>query len=266
MYLQLGMHRANPPFVRSERSPETNPLLDRRVRRAISMAIDRSALVEEVLRGAAEPAGQLVPEGFFGHVPGLWGDVRDVHEARQLLAEAGYPRGFELTLHGPQGVYPGDVQVLEAIARMLRDVGITARAVSKPAQSFAAQGSRQQYSAILRGFVSGIRDASVPLRMLVATYDADTGAGSLNWGRYSNRTLDGMLQRAMGQASADARKLLVQEATSLAMRDVALVPLYFTLDVSASRAGLALDTTPGTGPLASRVSFKQAGKAGRARR
>ena len=244
MYLALGTHRVNPPGLTyaDQASSAPNPLLDRRVRRAISEAIDRRELVATVLHGSGQPAGQLVPRGYLGHVPELYGDALDVADARALLQEAGFPNGFSLTVHGPKDVYPADADVLAAIARMLRNVGIEADAVSEPGAAFASRGSRQQYSAFLRGFITTTRDASVPLRAVLATHDPKTGAGSVNWSRYSNGTLDGLIESAMSQGSVEARQLLLQEATILAMKDNALVPLYFTYDVWATRADYVLET------------------------
>jgi peptide/nickel transport system substrate-binding protein len=108
MYLQLGTHRVNPPELSysGQTSSAPSPLLDRRVRRAISEAIDRRELVGSVLHGLGEPAGQLVPRGYSGHAADVHGDARDVADARALLAESGLPNGFVLTIHGPINVYP----------------------------------------------------------------------------------------------------------------------------------------------------------------
>jgi peptide/nickel transport system substrate-binding protein len=243
MFLQVGTHRVDAPELRynGQPTPAPNPLLDRRVRRAMSEAIDRRELAGSVLQGLAEPAGQLVPAGYLGHVEELYGDKRDVEDARALLTESGYPEGFEITIHGPKDVYPADQDVLASIARMLGDAGIRAKPVSEPAAAFATRGSRQQYSAFLRGFRAQAGDASAALRALLATHDAKTGAGSLNWSRYSNGTLDSMIQRAMSQGSYEARALMLQEATTLAMKDVALIPLYFNYDVWATRAVYELE-------------------------
>jgi peptide/nickel transport system substrate-binding protein len=244
MFLQVGTHRFNAPELTysDQPSPAPNPLLDRRVRRAISEAIDRRALITSVLRGLGEPAGQLVPAGYLGYVPELHADQRNIDDARALLAESGFPNGFAVTLHGPRDVYPADAEVLAAIARMIRDAGIRADHMSEPGATFAGRAARQQYSAYLRGFTVPTRDASVPLRSLLATRDARTGAGSLNWSGYSNGTLDGLIQRAMSHSSYEARQLLLQEATVLAMKDVALIPLYFAYDTWATGADYELST------------------------
>jgi len=106
---------------------------------------------------------------------------------------------------------------------------------------------------------SSIREALVAL---LATADPRTGAGSLNWARYSNPTVDGLVQHAMNQPRNDARELLLHEATRMAMRELALIPLYFVNEAWASRASLDLAPRSILVPLAERVSVAGAGGAG----
>jgi peptide/nickel transport system substrate-binding protein len=263
MYLQLGNHAANPPELIHGGASGRNPLLDPRVRRAMSEALDRRELAAIGVAALGEPAGQLVPTGFFGHVLGLVPDQRNVRDAQLLLAEAGYPDGFTLKVHGPKGVYPGDAEVLTALVRMLGEVNIRAEAVPEPPATFASRGSRQQYSAYLRGFIGRTPDATEALVALLATADPRTGAGSLNWARHSNATFDSLLQHAMNQPRNDARELLLHEATRMAMRELALIPLYFVNNAWASRVGLELAPRSILVPLAERVSV--AGGMGAAR-
>src|SRR3546814_4104342 len=88
-----------------------NPLKDVRVRRAISKAINRPAIVDRIMEGAAIPAGQLLPEGFFGVHPNLPPEKYDPEGAKKLLKEAGYPDGFAMTIHGPNDRYINDAKI-----------------------------------------------------------------------------------------------------------------------------------------------------------
>jgi len=93
MYIHMDSNRDKSPFVAGKdgKPLDKNPLKDPRVREALSLAINREALVERVLNGAAEPAGQFVPEGMVGYAPDLLPDPYDVEKAKKLLADAAIP-------------------------------------------------------------------------------------------------------------------------------------------------------------------------------
>ena len=94
--------RSSPFITGKDGKPlEKNPLRDVRVRQAISKAINRQAIVERVMEGQAIRPGQLVSEKLFGTCPGLKPETYDPEGAKKLLAEAGYPDGFDITIHGP---------------------------------------------------------------------------------------------------------------------------------------------------------------------
>ncbi len=197
-----------------------------------------------------------MPSGFFGYLPGLKPDKRNIQDARVLMAESGFPKGFALTVHGPKDIYAGGTEVVAEVARMLGDIDVQAKAVADPASTFAAQGSHQRYSAYIRGFAGTVDDATEAFVALLATPDPATGAGSINWARFSNGTLDSMIQKLLVQPRDDARQLLLQEATRLAMSDVALIPLYFAQDAWATRSGIVFATDARTSALGERLTWR----------
>ncbi|MFQ5995640.1 MAG: ABC transporter substrate-binding protein, partial [Acidiferrobacterales bacterium] len=124
IYLHLDHARNNSPFVKAKDGGAIrNPLKKKKVRKAISKAINRDAIVERVMEGVAIPAGQLLPKGFFGVSSKLKPEAYDPQGAKQLLAEAGVGNGFQLTIHGPNDRYINDAKICEAIAQMLTRVG-----------------------------------------------------------------------------------------------------------------------------------------------
>lgn len=143
MFIHLDQYRDQTQDVTDKSGAPLphNPFKDRRVRQAISKAINREALVERVMEGAAHPAGSLLAEGFFGVSPKTKPDSYDPDTARKLLAEAGYPNGFAMTIHGPNDRYINDEQLLQAIAPMLIRVGIETKVVALPWAVFIAQAS-----------------------------------------------------------------------------------------------------------------------------
>jgi peptide/nickel transport system substrate-binding protein len=241
MYLHLDTNRDRTPFAydRAGKPLEKNPLKDLRVRRAISKAINRQAIAERVMEGAAVPTGQLMPEGFFGHTPALKVEPYDPEGAKRLLAEAGYPDGFGLTLHGPNDRYVNDDQICQAIAQMLARIGIQIKVETMPSSVFFSRGTRLEFSFMLVGWAADTAEASSPLKSLLATYDRDKGMGTTNRGRYSNPRMDAVLVHALATVDDSKREKLLQEATELAIGDLGIVPLHHQVNIWAARKGIA---------------------------
>ncbi|MCX7869512.1 MAG: ABC transporter substrate-binding protein, partial [Terrimicrobiaceae bacterium] len=132
IFLTLDSDRENSPFVRArDGGPIANPLRNRDVRRALSIAINREALVTRVLQGQGLPAGDLGPPGYFGTSPDLTPPPYDPEGARRLLAQAGYPQGFSVQINGPNDRYVNDEQVVQAIAQMWTRIGLNVRVETK---------------------------------------------------------------------------------------------------------------------------------------
>ena len=216
-----------------------NPLRDRRVRLAISKAIDRQAIVEKIMQGVAEPAGQLVPREYFGASGKLRPEPYDPEGARALLAAAGYPNGFGITLQVPNDRYVSAEKVGVAIGQMLSRVGIETRVDAMPESIYKSRASKFEFSLFMLGWYSEAAEASNSLRGIVATRDAARGWGSANRGRYSNPVLDALLQRAVATVDDGARAALLAEAMEMAMNDAAVIPLYFEGSAWAFRKDLA---------------------------
>ncbi len=228
------------PFITDNdgRPIPRNPLKDVRVRRALSMAIDRQAIVDRVMEGAATPAGQFLPPGIFSYVPDLAPPRFDPDGARRLLAEAGYPNGFRIQLNGPNDRYPNDGRIVQVIGQMWTRIGVRTSVEAQPWTTFVARAARQEFSAFLIGWGSN-PEGSHPLRNLVATFDREKGYGASNRGRYSNPQLDQMLEAALRELDDAKRERMLQDAQRLAMEDVAVIPLHIQTNIWAMRRGLA---------------------------
>ena len=240
MYLHVDSNRDVSPFVtdKAGKPLPKNPLKDARVRHAISKAINRQALVDRVMEGAARPSGQLMPEGMFGWSPTLKPDAYDPDGAKKLLAEAGYPDGFSLTLHGPNDRYVNDDQVAQAIAQMLTRVGIATRVETMPSAVYFSRANKLEFSLMLVGWGSDTSEASSPLKALLATFSAEKGMGQANRGRYSSAKMDALLAQALATVDDAKREKLLQDATAVAMADVGIVPLYHQENIWAARKGI----------------------------
>ena len=241
LFLHMDSFREQTPFITDKTGAPLphNPLRDVRVRRAISKAINRTALTERLMEGAAAPAGQLLADGFFGSSPKLKPDAFDPAAAKQLLAEAGYPDGFALTIYGPNDRYLNDAKVLQAIAPMLTRVGIDTKVVTEPWSVFITQAGAPiyAYSVFLIGNSATTGEASFGLRAQFATVDFKNGMGSSNRARYSNPEVDQVLGEALRTVDDAKREALLQKVAEIGMADQAVVPLFYQDNVSATRRG-----------------------------
>ncbi len=240
MYLHIDTNRDKSPFVtdKSGKPLDKNPLKDVRVRRAISKAINRPAIVERVMEGAAVASGQLMPEGMFGYSAALRPEAFDPEGARKLLAEAGYPDGFGLTLHGPNDRYVNDDQICQAIAQMLTRVGILTKVETMPSSVYFSRGTKLDFSFMLVGWAADTAEASSPLKSLLATFDAKKGMGAANRGRYSNPKMDAVLEQALATVDDSKREKLLQQATELAIGDLGIIPLHHQANLWGTRKGI----------------------------
>ncbi|HTD05263.1 ABC transporter substrate-binding protein, partial [Undibacterium sp.] len=219
IYLELDQSRDNSPFVtdKAGKPMDKNPLKDYRVRLAISKAINRAAIVDKVMEGNAMATGQLIPLGFWASVPGLKPEIGDVDGAKKLLAQAGYPDGFGLTLHGTNDRYVNDSKILQTVAQMLNRVGINTKVESMPASVFFSRRNKLDFSVGMGGWGGGPGHPFTYLKSLVATYDAKTGFGANNNGRYSNPKVDALVVQAAVTIDMSKQEKLWQQATELAM-------------------------------------------------
>jgi len=245
IYLHMDQFRENSPFVKgNDGSDIKNPLLDQRVRLAISKAISRDAIVDRVMEGVALPAGQLLPEGFFGVSDKLKPLDYDPQGAKALLAEAGYPDGFQLTIHGPNDRYINDAKIAEAIGQMLTRVGIKTAVETMPRSVYFGRASRggadgqPEFSFILVGWGAGSGEASSPLKSLIHTYDKDKGFGSSNRGRHSDAEIDSMIEEALRTVDDEKRQDLLAKSTEMAIENVAIIPTHFQVNTWAAKKGL----------------------------
>jgi peptide/nickel transport system substrate-binding protein len=242
IYLALDQNRDQSPFVTDKGGAllPNNPLKDARVRQAISKSINRQGIVDRLFEGAAINAGGLLPEGFFGASANLKPDALDQDGARKLLSAAGYPNGFGVTIHGPNDRYPNDEKVLQAIGPMLSRIGIDTKVQTLPFATFASQAGAPNYaySIMLFGWGSGTGEVSSPLRSLLATPNREKGMGPSNRGRYANPKVDELIEKALATIDDAARERLLQQASEVAIADYGLIPLYYQVNIWATRKGL----------------------------
>ena len=240
IYLHMVSDRDASPFVtdKAGKPLAKNPLKDPRVRKAISKAINRPAMVEKVMEGEAVPAGQLVPDFLFGATKNLKVEAFDPEGAKKLLVEAGHPDGFGLTIHAPNNRYVNDAKVAQAVAQMLSRVGIDTKVVAMPSATYFTQATDLKFSFMLLGWSTGTGESSSSLKALLMTFNRDKGYGTANRGRYSNSKVDALTEDALATVDDAKREAYLQRATELAINDTGIVPLHFQVNLWATREGI----------------------------
>jgi len=234
VYLWLDRSRTGPtPFVQGPNGEilDKNPLNDLRVRQALSMAVNRPAIVERVMEGAAIESAQFLPPGSFSYVPDLNPPPYDPAKAKQLLADAGFPNGLRITLHGPNDRYVNDSKIIQAVGQMWTRIGVQTQVEPSTMPNFIARVVRKELSTFLLAWGTSSGEASNPLRALIATVNPDKGRGSSNRGYYSNPVTDELIEKAMITPDDGEREKLLQQATRIAIEDVAFIPLHIQKNV-----------------------------------
>jgi peptide/nickel transport system substrate-binding protein len=239
IFFHLDQVRDHAPSLadKSGRPLERNPFRDRRVRQAISEAIDRRAIAERLMEGAAVPASNLVSPPVFGYAADLKPDRHDPEDARRLLAAAGYPDGFAMTLAAPNNRYVDDDQIAQAVAQMLAHIGIRVRVELFPINAYLPKARKREFAFAMLGW--GSFSGDLALRSLLASANPHKGFGAWNWSGYSNPAVDELLERGFASVDEKRRERLSRAAMRLAMRDYAVIPLHHQIATWALRRGLA---------------------------
>ncbi|WP_328729017.1 ABC transporter substrate-binding protein [Falsiroseomonas algicola] len=220
----------------------TNPLKDRRVRQALSIAINRQGLAERVMQGTAVPNYQFMPPGAYSYDPTIAVPQPDPVAARRLLTEAGYPDGFRLVLHVAGNARPTDPVAAQAIAQMWTRIGVQTTVEVLPLASYSPRAARMEFPITMWGWASS-GQAGHPLINVVSTYDRDRSTGSFNRSGYSNPALDALIARALTTLDDAARETQLRQAVALAVEDVAIIPLYQLTNVWATRRGITYEAS-----------------------
>ena len=229
---------ANHATDKSGKPLAKNPMLDRRVRQALSMAINREALIQRALGGDGVLTSNLVPEGFFGYNNDIPVEPYDPAGARALLAEAGYPEGFNMVFHASTDRIAYATDVVQVLAQLWARIGITTELQTMPHSVYIPKSNDFEFSHMLHSWGTGSGEAAYTLNGIAVTRDKPNGKGPSNRGRYSSKEVDAMVAKARQTLDTEERRALLEEAMEIVIKDYAIIPLYAQKATWASRADL----------------------------
>ena len=203
-----------------------NPFKDVRVRRAVYFAIDEETIKARVMRGAALPTALMVGAA----VRGFQADMNkrpayDAEAAKKLLAEAGYPNGFEVTMNCPNDRYVNDLAICQAVAANLARVGIKINLAAETKVTYFPKILRRDTSFYLLGWTPSTVDAHDTLQAIMAS-PTDKGQGQFNLGAYSNPKLDELTSKIQSETDQGKRNEYIREAFKIHQDDVGHIPLH----------------------------------------
>ena len=237
IYVALDQNGEQTPGIQG--SNGKNPLLDKRVREALSLAIDRQALVDRIMGGIATPAAQLLPLPMLGASKNLATPAKaDPEKAKALLKAAGYPDGFTLVLGSPNGRYINDSKVAQTLAAMWTRIGIKTTVDAAAPPVFFKNRDSYAYSAYLAGWGTATGEMSNTLNSLLVTPNKDKGVGTTNRSRYSNKAMDKLVEDSADLMDPAKRGEMLAKASEMAMADFAMLPIHFEHSVWAMKKGI----------------------------
>lgn len=203
-----------------------NPLKDLRVRQALYQAIDIETIKNKIMRGSAQPAGIIVAPGVRGYEASL--DKRlpyDQAAAKKLLADAGYPNGFELGLHCPTDRYVNDAAICQSVTAMWTRIGVKTTLYSETKALYLPRAFKRDVSVFLLGWQPASNDAQNTLWALLNTMAPD-GRGRFNLGGYNNPRLDDLTRQIGVEIDPAKRQAMMKSAWQMVQADIPVLPLH----------------------------------------
>ena len=233
-----------------------NPFKDRRVRQALYQAIDIEAIKTSIMRGLSRPTGAMLPSPAQS-TPDLERRLPyDKAIARQLLTDAGYPNGFDVTLDCPNNRYVNDEKICQALAAMWAQIGVNVKVNAMPRANFFPKIEKLDTSMYMFGWGSqGSTDGVFILEPVLATYDGK-GGGEQNHGRYSNTRLDELTAKVKIDMNPEQRLKEIREALAAQNAEINNIPLHRQVIPWAERSNVTASHRPDNHVITYRVSIQ----------
>ena len=222
----IGMDQARDELLYSNVKGK-NPFKDKRVRQAMYQAIDIDAIKTKLMRGQAFPTGALTPSPLGSYNDPAIEKRRpfDVAAANKLMAEAGYPQGFEVTLHCPNNRYINDEKICQALAAMWAKINIKVRLDAQPRAVYFPRIDKLDTSLYMLGWGGAITDAETVLTPVLRNRGA-SGVGDYNYGNYNNAKLDEAAAASSKEPDGKKREAFIKQALVAHNEEINHLPLH----------------------------------------
>ena len=226
--IYLGFDMARPELLESNVKGK-NPYQDKRVRQAFYQAIDVNAIHKSVMQGQSHPTGLMVGPGVNGYDPKM--DTRlpyDPAKSKKLLAEAGYPNGFETGMDCPTDRYVNDGRICQAVVAMLAKVGIKVNLLAQPRLKYFAKilGPGYNTSFYMLGWTPATYDVHNAFVSLLHSRDAASHKGDFNVGGWSNKAFDDLTDKIASETDHAKRNQEIAEAQKIFKAEMPTIPLH----------------------------------------
>jgi peptide/nickel transport system substrate-binding protein len=231
-------------FLSLTNKPGT-PMADIRVRKAMYMAINEDEIIEKVMRGHAAPAAQIPDPPTIGYNGNIQRLPYDLEMAKKLMKDAGYEKGFDITLTGPNDRYVQDEKIAEAVAKYLAKIGVRVKLDVKPKAIFFPEVNQGKTDFYLIGWFDGTFDMGRTYFKLAHTRDPDRGFGEWNGANFSDAEMDKLLQSTADIVNPQERGKVLQKLNKMAMVDkITWIPLHYQEDLYAVQKGKGIKFQP----------------------
>jgi peptide/nickel transport system substrate-binding protein len=225
----LGMDQVRDELLYSNVKGK-NPFKDVRVREAFYKAIDVDLIKTRVMRGLSTPSALMIAPQLFALSKDFVRPKADPDAAKKLLAEAGYPDGFELTMDCPNDRYVNDAAICQAVVGMLARIGVKVDLLAQPkAQYFAKvlKPGGYQTSFYLLGWTPATMDSQNVMNDIMGCRDdPKSSRGEANLGGYCNKEFDALADKILMETDQDKRNQMIKQAFEIAIKDYAYIPLH----------------------------------------
>ena len=228
-----------------------NPFKKKEVRQALYQAIDIEAIKKKVMRGLSEPAGIITFPGVNGYTQDL--DKRlpyDVDAAKKLLADAGYPKGFDVELRCPNDRYVNDEAICTAVVGMLGKIGVNVNLFAQTKSKHFKELKEDKGDFYMLGWGVPTLDSHY-----VFHYLYESGA-SWNKVNFSNSEVDAAIRVMEGEVDLDKRNAAIANAWKIVKDDISYLPLHHQVISWATKKNVDVPIRPNNEPLFRFASFK----------